>query len=113
MLFVYYNALEMLNISQVINNHQRDTIDVIYEMLKFAEEPIIRTQMMYKANMSFGMLNKYVDVLVERGLLTYNGRQYIITQRGREFVKHYLMMLDLLVPSAYVHVVENSAVNDA
>lgn len=84
-------------ISEAFGMASRDTVDIAYQMLKNALEPQIKTSMMYRANMSFSMLNKYTETLIASDLLTYDGRYYKTTERGRVFIMHYLVLLNLFI----------------
>jgi predicted transcriptional regulator len=51
----------------------------------------------YAANLSHDRLTQYIDELLEKGLIQFteedgNNRTYILTDRGREFLKEYVKM---------------------
>ena len=60
------------------------------QMLKLAQEEIIKTHLMYQTNLSYNQLVYYTDFLVEKGLLDVNKsapkNRYFITEKGKEFL---------------------------
>jgi predicted transcriptional regulator len=56
-------------------------------------EPIMKTHLMYRANLSHRTLTKFLSVLLDKGLCTEETRDgttvYRITARGRRFVHEF------------------------
>lgn len=83
-------------------NGKRSAIDIIGEILQLRE--CSKTGIMYKVNMSYALLQKYLSFLLSRGLLeeytNSKGRTvYRITPRGEELLENirYLQeQLDLV-----------------
>jgi len=76
-------------------NGKRSAIEIIGEILELRE--CSKTGIMYKVNMSYALLQKYLSFLLSRGLLEQhtNGKgriTYRITPRGEELLRniHYL-----------------------
>jgi predicted transcriptional regulator len=55
-------------------NSRRSNIEVVADILRMGEAS--RTQIMYRAGMSYTQLNKYLDYLVERGFLLWSAEKY-------------------------------------
>jgi predicted transcriptional regulator len=51
---------------------------------------------MYKANLSHKQLEKYLDILMETNLLRIEDNLYIITEKGKEFIKQFRELLKIL-----------------
>lgn len=61
------------------------------DILEIAKENTLKTQIMYKANLSFTQLNKYLSFMLKFDLITLTiseGREiYTITEKGSEFLQ--------------------------
>ncbi len=62
--------------------------------MEVAKDGSKKTQIMYKANLSFKQANKYLSFLVEETNLLYNqgdGRDTIFktSEKGKKFIKEY------------------------
>ena len=70
---------------------RRNFVEIAAEILALCREGARRTQVLYRANLSFQQLNKYTELLEARGLLRFDGssRQYRITQLGVAFLMDY------------------------
>ena len=72
-------------------------------MLEITKEGSLKTQIMYKANLSFTQLNGYIDFLLKNGLITQTNRTvsdckevYIITKKGMDFLQVHRKLLRFL-----------------
>jgi predicted transcriptional regulator len=79
---------------------RRDRLYIIAEILDIAKDGALKTQIMYKANLSFAQLNTYLNLLLETNLLekTKQGRKniYKTTQKGIEYMQSYKEVIDTL-----------------
>ena len=79
---------------------RRDRLYIIAEILEIAKDGTLKTQIMYKANLSFSQLNEYLDFLVKLNLLEskeINGRTiYKTTEKGLKYLDNYKEILQLL-----------------
>jgi len=79
---------------------RRDRLYIIAEILEIAKDGALKTQIMYKANLSFSQLNEYLDFLVKLNLLEskeINGRTiYKTTEKGLKYLDNYKEILQLL-----------------
>jgi predicted transcriptional regulator len=72
---------------------RRDKIEIIADILKVALHGAKKTHIVYKANLNFNVLKKYIVRLEENGLLMQiNGGQYITTQKGSQFLEQYMKL---------------------
>ena len=76
----------------------RSKHEIIYNMLSLCDfHPIIKTDLMYKSNLSFFQLQRYIKLLKCRNLLLENTdegkRSYLITDKGREYVRVFRQLL--------------------
>ncbi|MFW9869311.1 MAG: winged helix-turn-helix domain-containing protein [Candidatus Thorarchaeota archaeon] len=61
------------------------------------EEGAGPTKILYAANLSHDRLTQYLDELIEKGLIRVenaesDNRVYLLTERGREFLKEFVRM---------------------
>jgi len=76
-----------------IENKRRDKIDIIAEILTIAKDGLLKTQIMYRANLSFAQLNDYLDFLTGMNLLGIEKENrkkvYKTTEKGERYLKKY------------------------
>jgi predicted transcriptional regulator len=79
---------------------RRDRLYIIAEVLEIARNGCLKTQIMYRANLSFAQLNDYLGFLLEVGLLKETNESeksvYKTTQKGVKFLENYYKIRDLL-----------------
>ncbi len=69
----------------------RSRLDIIAEMLYAIRDKSKKTQIMYKANLSYGLLIKYLDELNSFYLTRFeaNESRYVLTEKGSVFLEQY------------------------
>jgi predicted transcriptional regulator len=70
----------------------RNKMEIAAGILEIAKNGSRKTRIMYLGNLSFDLLQKYLDLLVNLGLLSVrNGEEkvYAATEKGREFLKDF------------------------
>lgn len=76
-----------------IENKRRDKLGIIAEILNIAKDGLLKTQIMYRANLSFAQLNEYLDFLTGINLLVLekeNGKKvYKTTEKGERYIQKY------------------------
>lgn len=79
---------------------RRDRLYIMAEILNIAKNGSLKTQIMYRANLSFAQLNQYLSFLLETELIkdfTQDGRTvYKITPKGIKYLRNYVKIKDLL-----------------
>jgi len=65
---------------------------IVTDMLKAALEPIRKTHIMYKANLSYDQLVQYIQYLAVRQLVETRDGLWVTTSKGREYLQHYQMI---------------------
>ena len=79
---------------------RRDRLIIIAEIINIARKGSSKTQIMFKANLSFSQLNQYLSLLLKTALLekkALNGKfVYLPTTKGLEFVQRQQQVVDLL-----------------
>jgi predicted transcriptional regulator len=69
----------------------RGRLDIIADILQIAKGKAKKTQIMYQANLSYKVLQRYLTEIVEASLINYElaEQNYVLTQKGREFLETY------------------------
>jgi len=79
---------------------RRDRLFIIAEILDIARDGALKTQIMYKANLSFSQLNTYLELLLETHLLETVARSgktiYKTSKKGFEYIESYKEIIDTL-----------------
>jgi len=65
---------------------KRSSYDIIYDILVTCKPGVKKTRLMYNANLSFEVLKKYVDVLVEKQLILKKDEKFFVTEKGMKFL---------------------------
>jgi predicted transcriptional regulator len=76
----------------------RNSLEITAEILRLCQKPQTKTRVMYGANLSWGLLQKYLSKLQAKRLLEVQNSQtrYVTTQKGLEFVKTWGELVELL-----------------
>jgi predicted transcriptional regulator len=94
------NAVEMGVWFSDIPQKRRDKLYIIAEILEIARDGALKTQIMYKANLSFTQLNDYLKFMLKNNFLERligNGKEvYKATEKGLIFLQRYREMIELL-----------------
>ncbi len=67
---------------------RRDQLTIISDLLEIVQQPQRLTHILYKSNMSYGQLSKYLAELSKLGLLetkTKPFRAFVRTEKGKQF----------------------------
>jgi len=74
-------------------NKRRDRLFILAEILKIARDGCLKTQIMYRANLSFAQLNEYLSFLIKMDLLAIQKENkksnYITTAKGEKYLEKY------------------------
>ncbi|MEO0250926.1 MAG: winged helix-turn-helix domain-containing protein [candidate division WOR-3 bacterium] len=76
---------------------RRNNLDVMYEILSFCRKERQKTRIMYKCNLSYELLKKYIGFLVSRDLLEKSrDKYYRTTMQGLDFLNEYERVRNML-----------------
>ncbi len=68
----------------------RDKLDITADILNVASATAKRTQIMYRANLSYKVLCKYLDEMLAAALLSCQNQElYVLTERGAAYLAAY------------------------
>lgn len=79
---------------------RRDKLYIIAEILEIAGDGALKTQIMYRANLSFTQLNEYLKFMLKIRFLdafVKDGKEfYKATEKGLDFLQKYQELTDLI-----------------
>lgn len=79
---------------------RRDRLYIMAEILGVAREGTLKTQIMYRANLSFAQLNEYLSLLLKLNLLetvvAADRNIYKTTEKGLRYLESYREIRELL-----------------
>ena len=79
---------------------RRDKLYIIAEILEIAKEGALKTQIMYRANLSFTQLKDYLGFMLDIHLLEKTKQNnkdiYRATEKGLDFLQRYLQIAELI-----------------
>ena len=66
---------------------RRSKFDIIIAILDVVSGGATKTKIVYNANLNFNLATKYLDFLLEKGLVRTNSSIYEITEEGETFLE--------------------------
>ncbi len=69
----------------------RDRLDIIADILNVASQEAKKTQIMYQANLSYKVLQRYLTEIIDASLIEFENRdqRYKLTFKGQDFLDAY------------------------
>ena len=74
---------------------RRDKYKIIFAILKICKKPTSKTQIMYRANLSFDQLKRYLKFLKEKELIVEES-QWKTTEKGLKYIEIFKKLQSLL-----------------
>lgn len=76
----------------------RDRLSIFAAILEAANSGASKTRIMFQANLSFKLLEKYLDATINAGFIKIDETsRYVLTDSGRDFLKQYKEYYDRYV----------------
>lgn len=71
-------------------NKNRTSLEIVRDMLSVATERSRKTRILYDAHLNHRLLEKYLKILLENGLLKpVDDSCYVVTGKGKDFLQNY------------------------
>ena len=70
----------------------RNNMDITADLLYVAKNGARKTHLVYKANLNFMLIKKYLATLTENGLLESVNERFYTTDKGTRFLDQYEIM---------------------
>lgn len=67
----------------------RDRLSIIAAVLEAANSGACKTRIMFMANLSFSLLEKYLELASNVGFVQVSNSKYRLTEHGKEFLREY------------------------
>ena len=69
----------------------RSRLDIIADILQVVSQNAKKTQIMYQANLSYKVLQRYLKDITESSLINFEIAEqcYVLTEKGQEFLEAY------------------------
>jgi len=81
---------------------KRGRFEIVYEILSLCRVSVQKTRILYRCNLSYEQLLKYIEYLIGKDLLmTFKNEGkdfYQITENGKAFIEGYEQIQGLLYP---------------
>jgi predicted transcriptional regulator len=80
---------------------RRNDLDICADILKVSKAGAKKTHIVYKANLNFRIVKKYLSRLIDNGLLNDGSDSgiYVTTGKGSEFLEQYARLTIPLMPT--------------
>lgn len=69
----------------------RSRLDIIADILRVVSQTAKKTQIMFQANLSYKVLQRYMEEITSASLISFDAAEqcYVLTQKGQEFLEAY------------------------
>ena len=96
----YKKVIELTLWLNQTESKRRDKLSIMAEILEISRNGTLKTQIMYKANLSFAQLNEYLRFMLKTQLLNKfnanNKNVYGATKKGEEFLYRHSEITELI-----------------
>jgi predicted transcriptional regulator len=82
-------ALQIRVLLVILLGKNRDRLSIVAAILEAVNSGASKTRIMFAANLSFSLLEKYLAIALKAEFVRVENYKYSLTERGREFLKQY------------------------
>ena len=79
-----------------VSGSKRERMEIMAEILCYCIQQKAKTDIMYKVNLNYAQLKKYLGYMTFQGLLVADRNKYVTTLKGQHFLKLFVQLNDLL-----------------
>lgn len=87
---------------------RRNNLDISADLLTIANAGARKTHLVYKGNLNFKIVKKYLEQLMNNGLLDEKDGTYFTTNEGREYLERYRALSAVSPCEGFVPRIETS-----
>lgn len=83
----------------IFKAERRSSMEIMVNILEEARSGINKTRLVYRTNLNFIVVQKYIDFLSEKGLIQTDQRPnlvYVTTERGVQFLNEFTKLTDIM-----------------
>jgi len=83
----------------IFRAERRSSMEIIVNILEEARNGINKTRLVYRTNLNFLVVQKYIDFLTDKGLIQTDQRPntvYVTTERGLQLLTEFAKMKDIM-----------------
>ena len=88
-----------MNPKSMFPAERRNSMEIMMNILEESKSGINKTRLVYRTNLNFLVIRKYIDFLIERSLLRVEqtqGNVFVTTETGIEVLAEYNKMRDIM-----------------
>lgn len=89
-------VLRKSNPLNFIRGSKRERMEIMAEILCYCGQQKAKTDIMYRANLNYAQLKKYLGSLTSMGLLVADRNKYATTRKGQCFLKLFVQLNEML-----------------
>jgi len=75
---------------------RRNNLDICADILRVSRSGAKKTHLVYRANLNFNIVKKYLNELISNDLLENNGEMFFLTDKGAKFIERYDALVEPL-----------------
>jgi predicted transcriptional regulator len=68
---------------------RRNSLDIYADILRVSRSGAKKTHLVYRANLNFNIVKRYLTELTSKNLIENDGDMYFITDKGARFIESY------------------------
>lgn len=68
---------------------KRNNLDICADILRVSKGGARKSHLVYRANLNFKIVKKYLTELTGKELIEKNGDRFFLTEKGSEFIERY------------------------
>ena len=91
---------------------KRGRFEIIQEILLVCRKTAKKTNILYKCNLSYNQLQKYLEYIISQNLVTQlvykDTLLYELTEKGKEFLQEYWQLESLLEEKKSKHIISRN-----
>ena len=83
----------------IFRAERRSSMEIMVNILEEARSGINKTRLVYRTNLNFIVVQKYIDFLTEKGLIQTDQRPnlvYVTTEKGVQFLDEFVKLTDIM-----------------
>ncbi len=83
----------------IFKAERRSSMEIMVNVLEESRNGINKTRLVYRTNLNFIVVQKYIDFLTDKGLITTDQRPnlvYVTTEKGVRFLDEFTKLTDIM-----------------